>query len=134
MKYKVTKHVNPQNKSEALKFYPTPVYSGAKSTDEIAEEISHSTSLTPADTKAVLEEMAARFAQDLSRGIKLKLNGIGSFRLSFGGTGHENEEDVTAFDIGGIRIVFVADPKLRQKILASLTFEKVKQEKKKRRL
>lgn len=130
MKYGVIQKVNPKDDTDSKKFHPCPVYTETKTLVDLAEEISHSTTLTAADIKAVIEELVAVFAKELVRGVKIKIEGLGTFRISFGGAGHESPDEVTVADIDGIRVVFIVDSKLRKKILAAISFEKVKQPKK----
>ena len=130
MKYTTVLHINPKDETGSKKFHPAPVYTEEKTLADLAEEISHASTLTAADIKAVVEELVSVFAKELVRGTKIKIDGLGTFRFSFGGTGHETSDEVTVADIDGIRVVFIVDPKLRKKILASITFEKTKQNKK----
>ena len=89
MEYKIKKIRNPQKPEEQEKFYPVPVYSGTKETSELSKEIAHSTSLTKADVAAVIEELIVVFNNHLLAGEKIKINGIGTFKVSFSGNGSE---------------------------------------------
>ena len=50
---------------------------------ELVDEISHATSLTASDVRAVTWELIEVFRRYLARGNKVRLDGIGIFKLSF---------------------------------------------------
>ena len=52
------------------KFYPAPVYYTTIDLKSLANEISHSTSLTGSDVKAVIEELMFAFERHLINGEK----------------------------------------------------------------
>lgn len=129
MEFKVTMRSNPKDETGTKKFHPFPAYSGTKTLTDIAKDISYSTTLTPVDVKAVIEALVVVLEKELLNGTKIKIDHFGIFKVSFGGTGHENPDEVTVKDIGGVKIVFIPDPELRKRIKAFITFEKVKKEK-----
>ena len=107
------------------KFYPAPVYNDEIDIDELAEEISYATSMTPTDVKAVLEGLLNAMPKHLRRGAKIKLDRFGTFKVVFGGNGHENAEDVTAADIDGTRISFIGASEMKKAVLTDMPFQKV---------
>ena len=84
---------DPQNDDAPGKYYPFPVYDRTVSLDELVDEISHATSLTASDVRAVTWELIEVFRRYLARGNKVRLDDIGIFKLSFLGTGEENPDD-----------------------------------------
>ena len=124
MKFKIIKRKNPQDRSQE-KYYPTPVYTDEIGVDELAEEISYATSMTPTDVKAVLEGLLNVMPKHLRRGVKIKLNRFGTFKVIFGGNGQENAEDVTAADIDGTRISFIGASEMKKAVLTDMPFQKV---------
>lgn len=129
MLYTVKEHINPLQKNSPAKYHPAPVYIDTMSLDDLAELISHSTSLTPADVKAVILELVELLRKNLVRGVKVRIDGWGTFKLSFGGKGHENPEDVSSSDIDHVRVTYVADSKIKKFITANVVFEKQRQKK-----
>lgn len=123
MKYKSTKRANPQNRSQE-KFYPAPVYSDEVGIDELAEEISYATSMTPTDIKAVLEGFLSVMPKHLKRGNKINLDRFGKFKVTFGGNGKDKEEDVDSKDITDIRISFIAAPEMKKAVVSDMAFQK----------
>lgn len=128
MLYTTVSHINPQNTSAPARFYPSPVYGRTLTLNDLTREISHATSITPADVKAVVEELVEVFKRYLVRGDKIKIDGIGTFKVTFSGEGHIMAEKVSASDIDSttIRVTFVADSQLKKTIRLEITFEKVK--------
>ena len=119
---------DPQNDDAPGKYYPFPVYDRTVCLDELVDEISHSTSLTASDVRAVTWELIDVFRRHLVRGNKVRLDGIGIFKLSFRGTGEEKPEDVTAANIdrSSVRPTFLADAALRHSVSTRVSFSKVK--------
>lgn len=124
MLYTTVSHINPQNTSAPARFYPSPVYGRTLTLNDLTREISHATSITPVDVKAVVEV----FKRYLVRGDKIKISGIGTFKVTFSGEGHVMAEKVSASDIDSttIRVTFVADSQLKKTIRLEITFEKIK--------
>ena len=120
----IIKRKNPQDRSQE-KYYPAPVYTDEIGVDELAEEISYATSMTPTDVKAVLEGLLNVMPKHLRRGVKIKLNRFGTFKVIFGGNGQENAEDVTASDIDGTRISFIGASEMKKAVLTDMPFQKV---------
>lgn len=128
MNFKVIQRKNPQNLEMYGKFYPAPTYYNTIDLKSLANEISHSTSLTSSDVKAVIEELMIAFERHLVNGEKIRLDGIGIFKVSFSGEGAETSEAVTAqnIDTNSIRVTFMADSELKRNIRSTISFEKEK--------
>ena len=77
------------------------------------------------DVKAVLEGLLNVMPKHLRRGVKIKLNRFGTFKVIFGGNGQENAEDVTAADIDGTRISFIGASEMKKAVLTDMPFQKV---------
>lgn len=128
MNYTTVSHINPQDAFAPAKFFPSPAYGRTLTLNDLLREISHATSITPADVKAVVEELVEVFKRYLVRGDKIKIDGIGTFKVTFSGEGHIMAEEVSASDIDSttIRVSFVADSQLRKTIRLEISFEKLK--------
>ena len=72
-------------------------------------------------------EIIEIFHRYLVRGHKLKLDGIGTFKVSFKGEGASTSEDLTAMNIdrSSVRVTFVADTKMKKEIRTEISFSKV---------
>ena len=109
------------------KYYPYPVYEKTIGLDDFVKEISHATSLTPTDVRAAITEIVEIFHRYLVRGHKVKLNGVGTFKVSFKGDGAAKSEDLTASNIdrSTIKVTFVADAPLNQEMKNEVSFSKI---------
>lgn len=127
MNYKPFLYKNPRDEKDPGKFYPYPLYEKTIGMDDFVREISHATSLTPSDVRAVVMEIIEIFRRYLVRGHKLRLDGVGTFKVSFKGVGQISAEAVTAADIdmSTVRISFVSDLALKKAVRAEISFTKV---------
>lgn len=118
MYYSISLRPNPMDKDAPSKYYATPVWTEAMcTTEELAEEISLATSLTPADVKACIACFMQSVPKHLMRGEAVKFDTFGIFRLSFSvREGHEKAEDVSAKDIDTKRILFRPSTKLKEQL------------------
>ena len=123
MNYKVVLRPNPMDKDAPSKYYATPIWAQELcGTDELAEEISLATSLTPADVKACIACFMQSIPKHLMKGEAVKCESFGIFRLSFSvKTGHEKIEDVSGRDVETIRVLFRPSSKLKE-LLKSTRF------------
>lgn len=128
MQFSTIYYQNPRSDNGDGKFYPRPVYVRTVTMEELVADITHATSLTAADVTAAITELSAVIRRHLVYGHKVQLDDIGTFKLSFKGTGHESAEDVTAADItqSSIRVTMLVDYGLRQYVQRSTTFSKVR--------
>lgn len=127
MNYKSFYRGNPQNKKVPGKYYPYPVYEKTIDTNDFVAEISHATSLTPTDVRAAIMEIIEIFHRYLVRGHKVKLDGIGTFKVSFKGSGAATSEELTAMNIdrSTVKVTFVSDTTMKKEIGTEISFSKV---------
>ncbi len=127
MNYRSLFRTNPQDKKDPGKYYPYPVYEKTITLDDFVKEISHATSLTPTDVRAAITEIVEIFHRYLVRGHKVKLDGIGTFKVSFKGDGAIAAEDLTSSNIdrSAVKVTFVADSSLNQEMKNEISFSKV---------
>ncbi|MGI6231642.1 MAG: HU family DNA-binding protein [Prevotella sp.] len=97
---------NNQNSPAYGKWYAQGVVLGAVTTNQLAEQISHSTTVTYADTVAVLAELAVVMKNHLQESRRVILDGIGSFKVSISSIGSQTKKDVNANNIKRYRIIF----------------------------
>lgn len=85
------------NKEGQKLYYPRVILSGRVDTDQIAKEIAELSSLTPGDTKNVIDNLVTVMTRHLQASESVTLDGLGTFRFTLVATGKgaENEEDVT---------------------------------------
>ncbi|MBD5436442.1 MAG: DNA-binding protein [Treponema sp.] len=122
MLYKTTLRANPLDRSQQ-KFYAAPSYTEDVNLNKVAQDISNTCTLTPADISAVLDSFLTVLPGYLENGHSVKMGDFGRFRLSFKSVGQEKEEDVSANDIVVARILFVPSTRLKEK-LKSIRYSK----------
>lgn len=126
MKFKVIQKNNPIDKDKNALFYPFPVYSDTLEIRDLLQEISYASSVTPSDVRAVTDSLVEILQRYLVRGNKVKVDGIGTFKLSFNGSGKETSKDVSANDIYNAKVTFLSDKNLRNYVSSNVKYEKVK--------
>ena len=106
-KYIKSKNNNSHNAKTYGKYYAKPVYDGKFiETDEIADFIQTQATLKRSDIKAALDELGAAMKHFLGMGQKIRLSGIGIFKVGFSSIGVARAEDCTASTITSRRVLF----------------------------
>lgn len=123
MKVKIIPRKNPQKREDPPKYYAMPEYTGNVDTDFIAEQIGGRSSLTKGDVKNVLSNFLEEVTTFMLLGRSVKLNDLGTFRISFSSEGAESEETFKTSMIKGIKVIFTPDVNMKSRINEQLTFE-----------
>ena len=106
-KYIKTQNKNSFNAKSYGKYYAQPVYDQKFiETDEIADFIQTQATLKRSDIKAALDELGAAMKHFLEMGQKIRLAGIGIFKVGFSSIGVANVNDCTAATITSRRVLF----------------------------
>jgi predicted histone-like DNA-binding protein len=108
MSQKYIKSQNNNSHSEAYgKYYAMAVYDNHFiGTEELADFIQRQASIKKSDIKAVLQELGEAFKHFFELGQKIKLDGIGIFKVGFSSIGVANLEDCTSATITTRRVLF----------------------------
>ena len=108
MSQKFIKSQNKNSHSEAYgKYFATAVYDNHfVGTEELAEFIQRQASVKKSDIKAVLQELGEAFKHFFEMGQKVKLDGIGIFKVGFSSIGVAKLEDCGAQTITTRRVLF----------------------------
>lgn len=93
------------------KWYPRAVVLNTVDTEQLAEEICHSTTMTFADIMGVLIELSNVMSNHLLNSDKVSLYRLGTFRVGIKGIASDKSEDVNASKIKGYRIVYAPNVK-----------------------
>lgn len=99
-----------QQKKINGKWYPQVVTVGKPvTTDEVADRLSKISTVSRADTYAVLKDLADVLSDYMAQGRTVKLEGLGTFyyTAAANGQGVDSPEKVTAAQITGVRIRFI---------------------------
>ena len=108
MAQKFIKSQNKNSHSEAFgKYYATAVYdNNFIGTEELSDFIQRQASVKKSDIKAVLQELGEAFKHFFELGQKIKLDGIGIFKVGFSSIGVAKLEDCGAQTITTRRVLF----------------------------
>lgn len=93
-------------------YYPQAITVGKQvSTKQLGKALSDRSTVTLADTLAVLSELGTVMSTFMAQGRSVQLDGLGSFRYTINSTkqGVEKEEEVSVAQIKGIRVRFVPE-------------------------
>ena len=114
------KRLNPLDLDAEGRYYPAAAYIAEIGVNQIAEEISQTTSLTPAEVIGVIRSLLLIVPRYLLLGYKVRLDSFGLFRLGLRKSesckGYEKATEVTARDIEGVRMMFRPDAMLEAKL------------------
>ena len=106
-KYIKSQNKNSHNAKTYGKYYAKPVYDEKFiETDEIADFIQTQATLKRSDIKAALDELGAAMKHFLEMGQKIRLAGIGIFKVGFSSIGVTKADDCTANTITSRRVLF----------------------------
>ena len=108
MSQKFIKSQNKNSHSSAYgKYYAQAVYDNHfVGTEELADFIQQQASVRKSDVKAVLQELGEALKHFFEMGQKVKLDGIGIFKIGFSSIGVTNIEDCGASTITTRRVLF----------------------------
>lgn len=127
MKFKALSRKNPVDKS--ISYYPQGIKQGIISTKLIADEIAGRCSLTRGDVLNVFSNLQEVLPKYLNEGYNVKLDDIGTFRVTLRSTGAESAEKCTAKNIKSPVVRCICDKQLRLAVKHNITYEKVSEEK-----
>ena len=121
-KYIKSKNNNSHNAKTYGKYYAKPSYDEKFiETEEIADFIQTQATLKRSDIKAALDELGAAMKHFLEMGQKIRLAGIGIFKVGFSSIGVANSDDCTASTITSRRVLF--QPETERIVVGSTTNE-----------
>jgi predicted histone-like DNA-binding protein len=92
------------------KYYVRAVYDDRFiTTNELADFIQQQASIKRSDCKAVLDELGAAMKHFFELGQKIKLEGIGIFKVGVSSTGSDTEAGCTAANVSGSHVLFAPE-------------------------
>ena len=117
-KYIKSQNKNSHNAKTYGKYYAKATYDEKFiETDEIADFIQTQATLKRSDIKAALDELGAAMKHFLEMGQKVRLAGIGIFKVGFSSIGVTRLEDCTASTITTRRVLF--QPEIERIVIGS---------------
>ena len=122
--YTATERPNPAKPTEPHKFYATATTLKRTDLDEIAKSIARcSTTVSEADTRAVLVELASQIAERIAAGETVHLGNLGAFRATLESKSAAAAKDVNSALIENVRVRFSPGKDL-EAVLDSAEFKK----------
>jgi len=114
LQFNVIEKVNPLTREK--KWYAAPRLTGSRDLKNFSKDLSEVSSLSAGDVQNVIVNMIDQLPKWLMEGYSVKLDGFGSFRLSFSSEGEAVKEDISADSIKEIYILFVPDVAIKERI------------------
>lgn len=123
VKYNVVERGNPSNPAAPKKFYPSIASSGRKTLRQMAERISQISTISTADTMAVLEALLTTIPDELAAGNIVELGDFGNFWLKANSDGADTAAEARATQINTLLPRFNAGKEFK-KALDTIEYEK----------
>jgi predicted histone-like DNA-binding protein len=114
LQFNVVEKTNPIIKEK--KWYATARITGNRNLKSFSKDLSEVSSLSAGDVLNVIMNLIEQLPKWLMEGDSVKLDGFGSFRLSFSSDGMATRDEVTASTIKEIHIVFEPDALIKERV------------------
>ena len=124
IKFTVTERGNPLQPQEPKKWYANAKSSGDTTLRTLSKEIAARSTVSPADTQAVLVALTEVLVEHLAQGRIARLGEFGAFQVTVKSNGAETEAKFNASYIKGNKVVFRPGIDLRE-MQNNLKYEKV---------
>ncbi|MGL5785285.1 MAG: HU family DNA-binding protein [Bacteroidales bacterium] len=116
IQYCIVERENPQDRTAPKKFYASAMKRGSMGIDGLAERIADATTASRADTLLVLTALCTQLDQLLSEGYSVKLQGLGTFRVTLNGIGADTMEEFGPHLIRKPSIRFLPEVALKERV------------------
>lgn len=123
LKFKAVAKTNPLKPQDPAKYYPSPVYNGTYSLDELSKYIANISTVSEIDVAGVLRGFVKVFPELLQQGNRIDLEGVGMFSLNFETLPSDKAEDVTVKNIKKVKIKFSTEYKLKLAVEKTLVYK-----------
>ena len=114
------KRKNPRDLDAEGRFYPAPAYISEVGINQLASEISESTTLTPTEVIGVIRSLLTTIPRYMLLGYKVRLESFGIFKLGLKTAasckGYEKAIEVTTNDVAGVKVMFTPDVMIAEKL------------------
>ena len=114
LQFNVIERANPQTREK--KWYATTRLTGNRDLKNLSKDLSEVSSLSAGDVQNVIANLIDQLPKWLMEGDSVKLDGFGTFRLSFSSAGEAVKEDITADSIKDIYILFEPDAAIKERV------------------
>ena len=124
VKYTINERGNPLQPKQPKKWYANARSTGNTTLRTLSKEIAARSTVSPADTQAVLIALTEVLVEHLAEGRIVRLGDFGAFQVSVSSTGAETEAKFNASLIKSNKVIFRPGIDLRE-MQKNLKFEKV---------
>ncbi|MDR0810994.1 MAG: HU family DNA-binding protein [Paludibacter sp.] len=124
VKYTVSERGNPLNPAQPKKWYANAKSTGDVILRALGKEIAQRSTVSPADTQAVLVALTEVLVEHLAEGKIVRLGDFGAFQVNVSSEGTETEAKFNASQIKGSKVVFRPGIDLKE-MQNNLKYEKV---------
>jgi predicted histone-like DNA-binding protein len=124
VKYTVSERGNPLQPQQPKKWYANAKSTGDATLRALGKEIAARSTVSPADTQAVLVALTEVLVQNLAEGKIVRLGDFGAFQVSVSSEGAETEAKFNTSLIKGSKVVFRPGIDIRE-MQKNLKYEKV---------
>jgi predicted histone-like DNA-binding protein len=124
VKYNVSERGNPLKPQEPKKWYASAKSTGDKPLKALGKEIAQRSTISAADTQAVLIALTEVLVEHLADGKIVRLGDVGSFQVSIGSEGAETEAKFSTTMIKNKKVRFRPGADIKA-MLNNLKFEKL---------
>ncbi|MGL2967023.1 HU family DNA-binding protein [Flavobacterium sp. XGLA_31] len=108
-----------------IQYYPCAVHQGVMDLNALAEVISASSTLTPADCYGVIIALTDAIGEALKQGRIIKMEALGTFQLTLQGAAATSPEALGKSNIKGAKVVYKPSAKIKKK-LKQVVFKRVR--------
>jgi len=122
-KYIIVSHKIPSKPNDPPAYYPRLKATGEVDLRQIAEDIARVSTVSTADTNAVVESLIQKIPDYLADGLIVRLGDLGSFYLSIEAEGSPDPESVNRYKIKRNKLNFRAG-KLMKRMLKGIAYLK----------
>jgi len=123
VKYSVGEKGNPLQPQQPKKWYAIAKSAGDTTLRTLSKEIAARSTISPADTQAVLVALTEVLTEHLANGQIVRLGDFGAFQVSIGSTGAETASKFNASMIKTKKVTFRPGIDIKE-MLNNLKFEK----------
>jgi predicted histone-like DNA-binding protein len=123
VKYTVSERGNPLQPQQPKKWYANAKNTGDTTLKALGKAIAQRSTVSPADTQAVLVALTEVIVEHLADGKIVRLGDFGAFQVSVGSEGAEAKEKFSASMIKSSKVVFRPGVDLKE-MLNNLKFER----------
>jgi predicted histone-like DNA-binding protein len=123
VKYTVSEKGNPLQPQQPKKWYANAKSTGDTTLRALGKEIAQRSTVSPADTQAVLVALTEVLTEHLSEGKIVRLGDFGAFQVSIGSEGAETEAKFNVSMIKTKKVTFRPGIDIKE-MLNNLKFEK----------